>query len=85
MQQLIQVKLEQFNSAARVQLTTWVENDHRIKKGSLLSLREYPDVMWKVTEKYSITISVSSLDLNRNWDNNDYSKHKGLDYAKKTA
>lgn len=59
-------------------LTTWVEKIPELKEGVVISLKEYPDMVWKVVKMYSFTIDASTLDYNRNWDNNNYDKHEGL-------
>lgn len=83
---LIQVELlVETSKDPKVQgrMITWVENDPRVKVGSHVELKEYPYTLWEVAEKYSTEIEASSLDMNRGFDNNDYSKHEGLGVKKR--
>lgn len=51
-------------------LTTWIEDRPEVKEGVALTLKEYPDTVWKVVKKYQLRIDASTLELNRGWTNN---------------
>ena len=74
-----QVKLKYFEEGAGggdISMTTWLEKDARIRKGADITLKD-DDRLWTVLEVYDTEVPFDLLEMNRNWDNNDYSKHDG--------
>lgn len=62
---------------ATANLTTWVENQPGLRRGNTVTLKEFGDQNWKIEKVYDVEVPKDQLDANRNWDNNDYSKHDG--------
>lgn len=62
-------------SAGR-QMTTWLDNDARIRVGVVISLKGEDDTRWKIVKVYE-TRTAADIDK-RGWDNNNYDKHEGL-------
>lgn len=60
-------------------LTTWVDADPRVRVGANISIKGM-DGRWDITHIYA-TQDAKSIDK-RGWDNNNYDKHVGLQYAK---
>ena len=61
-------------------MTTWLDKHPNLKEGVLISLADYePETTWRVRKIYDgPKHEVKDFDFHRTWDNNDYSKHKGL-------
>ncbi len=57
-------------------MTTWLEQDKRIKQNVKLTLKDDPDTLWTVTEVFG-TQELNEID-HHGWDNNNYDKHEGL-------
>lgn len=68
MRQVILKSKPDENKSERV-LTTWVEDDGRIKKGVLLTLKG-DDTLWRVHEAYSNVVPFSAIDSHEGWNNN---------------
>lgn len=63
-------------------LTTWVDQRPKLKVGSIITLLDFkPETRWVVVKMYSMIHDSHEFDFHRKWDNNDYSKHRGLNYA----
>lgn len=60
------------------QMTTWVDDRPDLRRGSVIELDKMKGTKWLIEELYSTKIAEELLDMNRNWDNNNYDKHKGL-------
>ena len=58
-------------------LTTWVEKKPGLKKGSLITLEEYPGWVWNVIHFYNEEHEFDDFDFHRKWDNNNYDRHTG--------
>lgn len=58
-------------------MITWIEKDPRIVRGARISLKDV-DGQWEVKTVYPPELPLSRLDSQRNFDNNNYDKHKGL-------
>lgn len=83
---VVQVKLyseQRFHRATtghhHESLTTWVDKRPDLKEGAIISLKDFkPEQKWIVHTIYEGEHEASDFEFHRKWDNNDYSKHVGL-------
>jgi len=60
------------------QMTTWVDKKLPIQRGSYITLKDIDDKgFWKVEKVYDLEMERADIEINRNWDNNNYDKHDG--------
>jgi hypothetical protein len=59
-------------------MTTWLDVQPKLKQGAVITLKDFPDVKWLVETLYENEHDATDFDFHRTWDNNDYSKHTGL-------
>lgn len=75
--EMVQVLLVNRSQDEQRILTTWLENDKRIKEGVNLTLKEYgTNCVWHVNKVFG-TASFNEIN-HHGWDNNNYDKHEGL-------
>lgn len=78
---MVQVDLQSDDGA---QLTTWVEKRPLLAAGSSVQLKG--ENTWRRVQKiYDLEIPEDQLNLNRNWDNNNYEKHDGTSMKKRLS
>jgi hypothetical protein len=64
----------------RESLTTWIDTRPGLKEGVIISLKDFkPEQKWIINKIFDSEHEASDFEFHRKWDNNDYSKHKGLD------
>ena len=63
---LKQYELLEPNSGSRK--TTWLEEDTRLKRGKMVTLKETGETLWVVAHVYDTRITPT--DIKRGWNNN---------------
>lgn len=74
---MIQVDLERKTPlGTKLKMSTWLENDPRVKEGYEITLKgSKSGQWWTIVKIYETVIDISAIESNRNWDNNNYDKH----------
>lgn len=58
-------------------MTHWVEKKPDIKVGAMVRL-DKDEELWRIISVWeNLVVPRDQLEMNRNWDNNDYGKHNG--------
>lgn len=66
--QIIQVSLQ--SSGGKERLTTWVDLRRGLKNGALVTLKDFPGVIWEVDTVWPGAHEVNEFDWHREWTNN---------------
>jgi len=70
-----QIRIETPAEGGKEVMVTWVDDDKRLQVGSIITLKE-DKREWTITNLFN-TEERSIIEMNRNWDNNNYDKHIG--------
>lgn len=70
-----QIRIETPVEGGKAIMVTWVDDDKRLHVGTVIKLKD-DDREWTITNLFG-TEERSIIEMNRNWDNNNYDKHTG--------
>lgn len=51
-------------------MTTWLDVRPGLVQGALITLKDFPNVLWNVKELYDQEHDAADFDWHRKWDNN---------------